>query len=67
VNIVQILHTHICKWKNDIIWNYSRNRGRQKKESGRGGDFKYNTFDIMWNLLEMLQSSSTQHNNKKRK
>jgi hypothetical protein len=25
VNIVQILCTHVCKWKNDTCWNYSKN------------------------------------------
>jgi hypothetical protein len=25
VNAVQILCTHVCKWKNDTCWNYSRN------------------------------------------
>jgi hypothetical protein len=25
VTIVQILCTHVCKWKNETCWNYSRN------------------------------------------
>jgi hypothetical protein len=29
VNIVQILCTHVCKWKNDTCRNYSRNGGRR--------------------------------------
>jgi hypothetical protein len=28
VNMVQILCTHVCKWKNDSCWNDSRNEGR---------------------------------------
>jgi hypothetical protein len=28
VNIVQILYTHVCKWKNEICSNYSRNGRR---------------------------------------
>jgi hypothetical protein len=27
VNKVEILYTPVCKWKNDICWNYSRNGG----------------------------------------
>jgi hypothetical protein len=27
VNMVHILCTHICKWKNDTCFNYSRNGG----------------------------------------
>jgi hypothetical protein len=31
VNIVQILCTHVCKWKNDACLNYSSNGGRSPK------------------------------------
>jgi hypothetical protein len=31
VNIVQILCTHVCKWKNDTCGNYSRNGRRAGK------------------------------------
>jgi hypothetical protein len=27
VNTVQILCTHVCRWENDICWNYSWNGG----------------------------------------
>jgi hypothetical protein len=37
MNMVQILCTHVCKWKYDICWNYSRNGGVGIKENGRGG------------------------------
>jgi hypothetical protein len=35
----------IYKWKNDTYWNCSRNQGGGIKESGGGGDFKYDIFD----------------------
>jgi hypothetical protein len=40
VNMVQILYTDVCKWKNDTCWNSSRNGGRMKENDG-GGEFKY--------------------------
>jgi hypothetical protein len=47
VNIVQILCTYVCKWKNDTCWNYSRNEGGAIKENDRWGRFKYDIFDIL--------------------
>jgi hypothetical protein len=38
VNIVQILCTHICKWKNEM-------GVREIKENGEGDEFKYDIFD----------------------
>jgi hypothetical protein len=46
VNIVQILCTHVCKWKNDTCLNYSRNGGEIKENDG-GDEFKYDIFDIL--------------------
>jgi hypothetical protein len=31
VNMVQILCTHVCKWKNETCGNYSRNGGEEDK------------------------------------
>jgi hypothetical protein len=31
VNMVEILCTHVCKWKNETCRNDSRNRGREDK------------------------------------
>jgi hypothetical protein len=42
-NMVQILCTHVCKWKNGIC---SRNRRRGDKEQWRG-EFKYDIFDTI--------------------
>jgi hypothetical protein len=39
--MVEILCTHVCKWKNETCGNYSRNRGGEIKENDRGGGFKY--------------------------
>jgi hypothetical protein len=37
VNMVQMLCTRVCKWKNETWWNYSRNGGGGIKENdGRG-------------------------------
>jgi hypothetical protein len=44
VNIVQILCTHVQKWKNDNCSNYSRNGG---EENGEGENFKYDIFDTL--------------------
>jgi hypothetical protein len=38
VNMVQILCIHVCKWKNEICWNCSRNQGRGIKKNGEGVD-----------------------------
>jgi hypothetical protein len=47
VNMVQILCTHACKWKNDTCSNYSRNRGRGTKENDGGDELKYDIVDIL--------------------
>jgi hypothetical protein len=31
VNMVQIMYTHVCKWKNESYCNYSRNGWRGEK------------------------------------
>jgi hypothetical protein len=62
VNRVQILCAHVCKWKNDTCWNYSRNGGGIK-ENGKGGEFKYD-IDTLSEHLQMPQCTPTQHNNK---
>jgi hypothetical protein len=36
VNMVQILSTHVWKWKNETCQNYSRNGGRIKENDGGG-------------------------------
>jgi hypothetical protein len=35
------------------------------KENGGGGEFKYDIFDTLSELLQMSQCTPTQHNNKK--
>jgi hypothetical protein len=35
------------------------------KESGREDEFKYDRFEILYELLQMSQCTPTQHNNKK--
>jgi hypothetical protein len=49
VNMVQILCTHACKWKNDACGKYYRN-GRIKENDGEG-EFKYDIFNILQELL----------------
>jgi hypothetical protein len=44
---VQILCTHVLKWKNSICCNYSRNGGGGLRENGGGGEFNYDIFDIL--------------------
>jgi hypothetical protein len=36
VNLVEILCTHVQKWKNETCWNYSRNGGGEIKENDGG-------------------------------
>jgi hypothetical protein len=38
VSMVEILSTHVCKWKNENCWNDSSHGGRGIKESDGGGD-----------------------------
>jgi hypothetical protein len=47
--MVQILCTHVCKWKNETSGNYSGiGRGGMKENGGGGGsEFKYNVFDTL--------------------
>jgi hypothetical protein len=35
INVVEILCTHVYKWKNETCWNYSRN-GRQRRMMAEG-------------------------------
>jgi hypothetical protein len=44
VDMVEIFCTHLCKWKNETCWNYSRNGGEEIKENDGGGKFKYDEF-----------------------
>jgi hypothetical protein len=41
VNIVEILYTHVCKWKNETCCNYLGMGGGGIKQNDRGGKFKY--------------------------
>jgi hypothetical protein len=43
VNTVEILPTHIWKWKNVTSWNYSRNGVREIKENDGEGEFNSDT------------------------
>jgi hypothetical protein len=52
VNMLQILHTHGWKWKNETCWKYSRNGGwRGIKKNDEGGEFNGHIFDILKRLL----------------
>jgi hypothetical protein len=46
VNMVQILCTHVCKWKNQTCETIS-GMGRWIKENGVGYEFKYGIFGIL--------------------
>jgi hypothetical protein len=46
VNMVQILCTHVCKWKNETCLNCCRNGGEGIKENN-GGMNSNNIFDIL--------------------
>jgi hypothetical protein len=46
VNIVQILFTHVCKWKMTPVETIPGMEGGIK-ENGGGGEFKYGIFDIL--------------------
>jgi hypothetical protein len=60
--MVQILGTHVYKWKNETCWNYSRNGERRDKGEWWIGKFKYDICDILWELFQMSQCTPTQHN-----
>jgi hypothetical protein len=35
----EMLCIHICKWKDETCWNYSRNEGKEDKATDGGGEF----------------------------
>jgi hypothetical protein len=39
VNMMEILCTHIWKWRNETYWNYSRNGGKGIKENDGVDEF----------------------------
>jgi hypothetical protein len=41
VNMMEILRTHVWKWKNETWWNYSRNGGEKIKENDGGSEYNY--------------------------
>jgi hypothetical protein len=41
VNMLEILCTHVCKWKNDLCWTSLGTGGRGIKENDGRGEFKY--------------------------
>jgi hypothetical protein len=45
--MTQILYTYACKWKNGIFETIPGVREGKRKESGGGGEFKYDMFDIL--------------------
>jgi hypothetical protein len=47
VDIVQILCTHVCKYKNEPCCNYSGIEGEGIKENASKGKFNYDMFDIL--------------------
>jgi hypothetical protein len=47
MDIIQILCTHVCKWKIEGCWDYSRNVGRGIMENDGRGEFKYDILDIL--------------------
>jgi hypothetical protein len=47
VNIVQILCTHVCKWKIDTCGRYSRSGGGGIKENDGVSEFNYDIFNIL--------------------
>jgi hypothetical protein len=47
MNIVQILCTHVCKWKMITIETTPGMGVGRIKENNRGGEFKYDIFDIL--------------------
>jgi predicted nucleotidyltransferase len=51
VNMMHILSIHICKCENDICCKYLKSRGGRIKESGGGGEFKYDIFSTLYELL----------------
>jgi hypothetical protein len=43
MNVVQILCTHVRKWKKETCCNYSRKGGGRVKENGREDEFNCDT------------------------
>jgi hypothetical protein len=41
VNMMEILRTHVWKWKNEVCWNCSRNGGGKIKENDGGSEYNY--------------------------
>jgi hypothetical protein len=56
VNMVEMLCTHVWKWKNKICWNYSRNGGKRIKEDNGGGELNY---DILTWVSVKIYSKTT--------
>jgi hypothetical protein len=46
VNIMQILYTHVCKWK-IVSAETILGRGLGRMQNGVGDEFKYDIFDIV--------------------
>jgi hypothetical protein len=47
VNMMQILCTHVFKWKNETIETIPGRGEWEIKENDGGGKFKYDIFDIL--------------------
>jgi hypothetical protein len=46
-DMVQILCTHVCKWKKRLVETIPGVVGVGIKENGGGGELKYDIFDIL--------------------
>jgi hypothetical protein len=51
--MVQILCTHICKGKTRPVETVPGMKGRGLEENDGGGEFKYDIFDVLSELLLM--------------
>jgi hypothetical protein len=60
VNMVQILHIHVCKWKIMSVETISGMREEGIKENDGRADFKHNPFDIFKNFCKCHNTSPTQ-------
>jgi hypothetical protein len=58
----------VCKCKNVILECKLFQEWREGgiKESGEGGEFKYDMFDRLYEVLEIPQCTPTKHNNLKK-
>jgi hypothetical protein len=45
--MAQILCTHACKWKNDIVETIPGMRGEGMRKNDEGGEFRYDIFHIL--------------------